>query len=179
MRWLLLTKPPPPVFVCHAGGAGVLLPAGRGAPQGGSAAVSTLRVRRSERRCREPRTLPLRGVHPSDSAQRALYPSGWRPRRFRPLLTTTLSLVPRRFGPLIDGWLWGGAYNARRKLSEYEIETMVTKLEREDIINAVKPEEHGRSSMLRASQPQRPSPARLTVAPSPSGAQQLPPCSVL
>ncbi len=56
----------------------------------------------------------------------------------------------RRNGPLIDGWLWGGAYNARRKLSEYEIETMVTKLEREDIINAVKPEEHGRSSMLRA-----------------------------
>ena len=54
------------------------------------------------------------------------------------------------YGPLIDGWLWGGAYNARRKLSEYEIETMVTKLEREDIINAVKPEEHGRSSMLRA-----------------------------
>ena len=48
----------------------------------------------------------------------------------------------------MDGWLWGGAYNARRKLSEYEIETMVTKLEREDIINAVKPEEHGRSAML-------------------------------
>ena len=53
-----------------------------------------------------------------------------------------------RYGPLVDGWLWGGAYNARRKLSEYEIETMVTKLEREDIINAVKPEEHGRSAML-------------------------------
>lgn len=46
----------------------------------------------------------------------------------------------RRNGPLVDGWLWGGAYNARRKLSEYEIETMVTKLERQDIINAVKPE---------------------------------------
>ena len=56
-------------------------------------------------------------------------------------------------GPLIDGWLWGGAYNARRKLSEYEIETMVAKLEREDIINAVKPEDNGRSSMLRAQPP--------------------------
>ena len=62
------------------------------------------------------------------------------------------------YGPLIDGWLWGGAYNARRKLSEYEIETMVAKLEREDIINAVKPEDNGRSSLLRAQLPQQSTP---------------------
>lgn len=51
-------------------------------------------------------------------------------------------------GPLRDGWLWGGAYNARRKLSEYEIETMVTDLEREDIVTAVMPEKKGASSAL-------------------------------
>lgn len=52
------------------------------------------------------------------------------------------------YGPLQDGWLWGGPHNARRKLTPYEIETMVTKLEREDIIKSVAPVEHGRSSML-------------------------------
>jgi hypothetical protein len=51
-------------------------------------------------------------------------------------------------GPLRDGWLWGGAYNARRKLTEYEIETMVSRIEREDIVASVMPVELGRSSML-------------------------------
>lgn len=52
------------------------------------------------------------------------------------------------YGPLKDGWLWGGPYNARRKLSEYEIETMMVALEREDLLSSCAPIEHGRSSTL-------------------------------
>eukprot|EP01052_Picozoa_sp_SAG31_P053287 SAG31_NODE_13584_length_859_cov_1.150000_1_plen_181_part_01 len=43
------------------------------------------------------------------------------------------------YGPLKDGWLWGGPYNARRKLSEYEIMTMMNAVEREDLLACCAP----------------------------------------
>ena len=52
------------------------------------------------------------------------------------------------YGPLKDGWLWGGPYNNRRKLSTYEIETMMTATEREDLLASCAPVEHGKSSTL-------------------------------
>ena len=49
-----------------------------------------------------------------------------------------------RDGPLREGWLWGGPAACRRKLSEYELDTMMKHLEREDIILSVQTAEDKR-----------------------------------
>ena len=48
------------------------------------------------------------------------------------------------YGPLHDGWLWGGHASGRRKLSEHEIETMMKQVEREDCILSVQAAEDAR-----------------------------------
>ena len=36
------------------------------------------------------------------------------------------------YGPLREGWLWGGPWNNKKRLEEWQIATMLTVVERED-----------------------------------------------